>query len=225
MSQYVSGVAAFTADNFIVDGDDECPRHMLLPGCFDGFDFTESSVAILTNHDWNERLGCTDDNAKLWMDGNRLRFTCLLKNTSVADRFREGHQRARVLGCSIRCSGNFETRYDRAGNPYKAISRVFHISDVGPVSTARNPFCHGLTVSDRPAFEAAKPVAQVSAVTNSAGKRRKPLMIVPPMPESMLNGMAIAEAAKLGGGCMVKGVRLSAESVQNLIRSRQHAVR
>ena len=224
MAQYVSGVAAFTADNFIIEGDQTSDRHMLLPGCFDDFDF-DSPVEILINHDWNERLGTVGDNAKLWMDGSKLRFTCLLQNTCAADRFREAHQRAGVRGCSIRCNGFSETRYDSGGRPFKAVSKVFSIYDVGPVSRARNPFCGGIELTDySPAPR--RSVTQVSAIATPAVKKRhKPLMIVGPMPESMLNGMAIAAAARLGGGCMVKGVRLSASAVQNLIRSRQQAVR
>lgn len=218
MAQYVSGVAAFTADNFIIEGDQTCDRHMLLPGCFDDFDF-DSPVEILINHDWNERLGTVGDNAKLWMDGSKLRFTCLLQNTCAADRFREAHQHARVLGCSIRCNGFSETRYDSGGRPYKAITKVFSIYDVGPVSTARNPFCSGLTVSDRPE-------ARTQAATNSAGgKRPKKLIILPPMPKAMMDGMKLMAAARAGQGASIGGRMLSSSQVASLVAGGQHSIR
>lgn len=211
-----------TADN-VISEDFNGRRSMILPGAFDGFDM-ESPVAILVNHDWNRRIGTVGDNAKLWLDGSKLMFTVLLKNSGTSDVFRKPNWRSEFTGCSISCQGFSETRYDRDGRPFAAMSKVLTISDVGPVESPANPCCYGIELTDySPAPRRA--VARVSAVTNSAvKKRRKPLMIVPPMPESMLNGMAIAEAAKLGGGCMVKGVRLSAESVQNLIRSRHQAV-
>ena len=222
MSQYISGIAAFTADNFIIDGDDSCPRHMLLPGCFDDFDFA-SPVAILANHDWNQRLGAVGDNARLWMDRSKLRFSCMLKSTAAADRFLEAHMHARVLGCSIRCQGFSETHYDRNGRPYAAISKVFSIQDVGPVSTARNPFCHGMVVSDGPGTPQRPSALQMPAVTNSWHARKK-LMTVGPMPAAGMNGLAIANPAATGVGCVAKGIRLSASTVQGLITNRQHAI-
>lgn len=191
---------------------------MLADGVWKDVDLSDSRITCNAYHSDGHVLGRNGDNLRLRQSASGgLEYECTSRGDSVTNDVRFEILTKRIESSSLQYEigkSHFATFNGVQCLVVDSVKRLFH---VGPVTQG---LCSCASVS----LEKQSQFTSHKAVTNSAGKRRVPMMNVGPMPAGLRNGMLIASAAERGEGCSVKGIRLSAVSVQSLISNRQHAI-
>ena len=199
---------------------------MLADGVWKDVDLSDSRITCNAYHSDQHILGRNGDNLRLRQSASGgLEYECTSRGDSVTNDVRFEILTKRIESSSLQYEigkSHFETFNGVQCLVVDSVKRLFH---VGPVTQGLCS-CASVSLEKQSQFSSYKPATNASNYSRVSNlKRPKPLMIVPPMPQSMRDGMELMAAAGRGRGCTVKGIRLSASAVQNLIRSRQQAVR
>ena len=193
-------------------------------GVWKNVDLKDPRTTCNAYHSDQHVLGRNGDNLRIHLnESGGLTYECETRDDAIANDVRFEILTRKITSSSLQYEigeSHFET-FD--GVNFLIVDSIKRLIHVGPVT---HGLCSLAGVSiEKDRYVPSRLVAQMAAVTNFAGgKRPKKLMNVGSMPAGMLNGIALMNAADAGKGCTVRGIHLSAESVQCLIRNRQHAI-
>lgn len=221
---HLSGIAAVTGGEMPYQGGTGGRPFMFSPGAFTDCELDGTPVCV--EHITSMRLGHIGANVRAWWDGPRLRYEVKLLDNEAGQAALVLTRARELRGSSIAFKGSAIPR-----NNWDEVYVVNEIQEFGPVEDPGNWRCGGVTLNTGSSFPEQwidgidQPKARRTEALLASGKRGRRVrpMILPPPPKAMVDGSRLAAAAAAGEGCAVRGMQLSASSVQRMVRNAMQA--